>query len=425
MPKKILLINNMLGPFGGGEDVFLQTYHALVNAGCDVECFGTNKKPYFDEINIRYQDQFPPYVDYDKAHSTFEKLALLSKPFANPNAEKALDAVLEDFKPDLVHVHSVFWHLTPSVLKACLKHRIPVVMTLHEARLICPAGTLMKGDNTYCDEVPCAKGNTLPAVTNRCYDGSLTKSILVASEFSYRKLMNYFQHVDYFICPSEALAELVVSKYGMPKHRVLPIANPIENSWFDLPTPTEVGKYFLFVGRLSKEKGVHTLLRAIKLANPAMPLKIIGTGPAEDELKNLARELDLPHVEFLGFKQKADIIPYYQDAIATVVPSEWFETFGMTIVESLACGRPVIASRTGGPKNIIEQSKAGHSFKMGNVNDLASLLTECFQYPEKALALSDQAQAYVRHECNLKHYEAQLMALYDKALKQEEPSHHA
>jgi glycosyltransferase involved in cell wall biosynthesis len=424
MAKKILLINNLLGPFGGGEDVFLQTYHALVHAGCEVECFGTNKKPYFDDINIRYKEYFPAYVDYDKAHSTFEKLALLSKPFANPNAETGLDAVLKAFKPDLVHFHSIFWNLTPSVLKSCAKQGVPVVMTLHEARIICPAGTMMRGDNTYCDDVPCARGNTLPAVMNRCYDGSLTKSMLVASEFLYRKLSKHFDYVHHFICPSEALAELVVSRYGVPSEQVLAISNPIENSWFDLPTPTEVGQYFLFVGRLSKEKGVHTLLKAIKLADPTMPLKIIGTGPAEDELKKLARELDLPNVEFLGFKAKADIVPYYQGAIATVVPSEWFETYGMTIVESLACGRPVIASRTGGPKNIIENSQAGHSFAMGNVNDLASLLSECFQYPEKALALANKAQAYVRHECNLTHYETQLITLYNKILEKEGAIHH-
>ncbi|MFN9692002.1 MAG: glycosyltransferase [Vampirovibrionales bacterium] len=425
MPQKILLLSNLLGPFGGGEDVFLQTYQALVNAGCEVECFGTNKQPFFDTIQVTYQKQFPDYVDYDNAHSLLEKLALVKKPFTNPDAAKGLDAVLGAFKPDLIHMHSVFWNLTPSVLKACTKHGIPIVMTLHEARLICPAGTLMKGNDTYCDEAPCSRGNSLPAVMNRCYDGSLTKSMLVAAEFTFRRLTHSFDHVNYFVCPSEALAELVVSRYGIPKHQVLSISNPIENSWLDLPRPTELGKYFLFVGRLSKEKGVHTLLRAIHLVDPEMPLKIIGTGPEEDALKKLTLELDLPNVEFLGFKAKADIIPYYQNAIATVVPSEWFETYGMTIVESLACGRPVIASRTGGPKNIIEQSKAGHSFKMGDVNDLASLLSECYEFPEKALALADQAQSYVRYECNLKHYETRLMELYHQALNKEESPNHA
>jgi len=409
MALTIIQVNNFLTPFGGAEDIVQKTKVALESSGQTVHLFGTRKQPFFDPA-LATHPHLPSYIDYDKV-SGMAKLTAMRRPFYNTEAKEAFRETLKTTRPDVVHFHNIHWHLSPSVIKPCVELGIPTVMTLHEARNICPAGTLMRGGETFCKELLCTKKSPLNAIKYKCYDGSLPKSGFVAAEFLFRDVHHLLDQIDHFIAPSQALRNLAIES-GISSEKISVVSNPLEIDWLNQTAPTTTGDYFLFAGRLSQEKGVHTLLDALAFAGKDVPLKIAGTGDQADALKKKADNLGLTHVEFLGFTQKDELKELYRHAIATIVPSEWFETFGLTVIESMACGRPVIATNNGGPKNIIEASGAGALFEMKNANDLAQILKSWHNDSMIPLAMGSSALRYVNEHCTLSAYTESLMDAY-------------
>jgi glycosyltransferase involved in cell wall biosynthesis len=270
-----------------------------------------------------------------------------------------LCALIERERPDVAHFHNTFPLISPSAYAACRSHGVPVVQTLHNYRLICP-GALLQRDGRPCED--CVGQSPWPAVRHGCYRDSVFASAAVARMLmTHRRRRTYQESVDVYI----ALTEFAKSRFvrgGLPASRVVVRPNGLAN-------PPEVGAgaghYALYVGRLSAEKGVRTLLEGWREL-PDLPLRIVGDGPLRDELERLA----VPGVTLCGRHSRAEVYRLMQDATLLVVPSEWYEGFPMTVLEGLACGVPLVVSAIGALDAIIGDPDHGRKFAPGDAADL-------------------------------------------------------
>ncbi|MEM0951958.1 MAG: glycosyltransferase family 4 protein [Cyanobacteria bacterium P01_H01_bin.74] len=379
---KVVLAHNFLGPYGGAEQSLYKIYQMLKSRGHEVFFFGTDFQPFFEE-KMPYATFFPRYTDYDNIKTTASVTKNLKKPFWNSEAKKKFDQFLSVVQPDIIHYGSVHWHLSPSVIQSALDFSIPTVMTLREARQICPAGTLLKSGESYCDELLCVKGGCHNVIKHKCYDKSLVKSLFVAAEFKFRKLHQLFSKVNQLISPSYALLDLVAMS-GEPSKKLNFVPNFLDNVWLNqLAKPSGERKYFFYAGRLSAEKGIKYLIDALSQLPEKRPLKIAGHGEALNHLKEQVDALGLQNwVTFVGQLNEKELQKAYSEAIATIVPSIWFENFGRTLIEAMACGSPVIASNLGGMKEIIQDQVTGFLVPPKNSEAIAEAMQRFIQYPD-------------------------------------------
>ncbi|MFH0702001.1 MAG: glycosyltransferase family 4 protein [bacterium] len=372
---KILFLHNYFSVKSGSNTVMFREADILRKNGHEVFFFTTDKQPFWEE-NYKYAKYFPQYTDY----KTLPKLQLLKnifKPFYNFEAEHKLTLFLEKIKPDIVHCHTFFFHLTPSVLRACYKKNIPVTMTVHGAGFMCPAQGLMLNKDTYCKKELCIKGDYFHCLLNKCLGKSFPANFQPVALYSFYKFLKLYDKIALFICVSQAAADLAL-RSGIKKEKLALINNFIDDSLLDIQPKYGNKGYFLYVGRLDKEKGLNYLLDAMKRL-PNTKLHIAGTGDEEKNLKKQAEELNLSNIKFLGFKSGKELEQEYRNCIATILPCNWFEAFGLTIIESFAYGKPVIASNMGGIPEIIENQKNGLIFEAGNIDELANAIEKfCF-----------------------------------------------
>lgn len=287
---------------------------------------------------------------------------------------------IEQHKPDLVHVHNFFPLLTPSIYDACIDKGIPVVQTLHNYRTICPGALLMR-DGNICEK--CITGSPFNAVIYRCYRDSTVGSFAVARMVDHhRKKKTWDSKVNSFI----ALTEFAKKKFiaaGFPEDKIHVKPNFVSDPQHEIGTTGRLGNVHptregaLFVGRLSKEKGVSTLLEA--WGDLEAPLRVAGTGPLESMLTNAHRD----QIQYLGKLDPPSVQKEMSRASFLVLPSEWYEGFPMVLVESFSQGLPIIVSRLGGMAEIIEDGITGRYFEAGNTEDLAEKVRWMNSHPEE------------------------------------------
>ncbi len=410
---KVLVINNYFSNKGGADVCTYAMGNLLKTNGHEVIYYATDSGPLFEE-DYKYRHYFPQGVDYKKL-SRWELLRKNLTPFYNVDAERNLAALIRETRPDIVHCHCIFYTLSPSVLKACYDAKLPVVMTLHGPQLMCPAVKMMKGGDTYCRNEDCVGGNVLPCVTNRCVDKSLVKSAGIAAEYLFRKAHGLYNKIDAFISPSQGLLELAV-RSGIPRQKLHRVYNFVPDELLNTVPDGRPGRYFLYVGRLSREKGVHYLLQAMA-ALPQCRLHIVGTGPDEATLKQQAEGMKLGNVSFLGFQSGEGLETQFRECIATVLPCNWFENFPTSIIETFIYGKPAIGSHIGGIPEMIEDGHTGLTFEPGNVDQLIAALETLHNDPDKALEMGRNARQKAETEYHSSLYYQKLMAIYGPLLQ--------
>jgi len=378
---KVLFINNFFASYGGAESTMYDQASILKENGHEVFFFATNKKPYFEE-NYEYSHFFPEYTDY-RSLTKFDTLKYLLKPFCNSEAKNKLNAYLDEIKPDIVHCHNIYYHLSSSVIEPCKKRNIPVVMSLNDPRLMCPSGTLMYKNKTYCHKELCLSGNIFHCLLNKCKDNNLKASFIATAENLYNKITGYYNLIDIFLCPSHAMRNLAVNSEINPD-KLFVLNSFIKESFLNITPQYRDNGYFLYIGRLSKEKGINYLIEAISKL-PDIKLHIVGKGSEEKKLMELCSELNAANVSFKGFLSDKEVEQEYKNCIATILPCNWFETFGLTVVESFAYGKPVIASKIGAIPELVENNLNGIVFQPGNVEELTSAINKL--YTERKLAV--------------------------------------
>jgi glycosyltransferase involved in cell wall biosynthesis len=385
---KILYINNFFTNFGGAEKVMMDEATLMEENGHQVFFFATDRKPYYDE-NYEYINYFPKFIDYYTL-SRVNSLKELPGIFYNFEAKKNLSLLLNIIQPDIVHVHSVYYHLTPSVLEACFEKNIPVVMTVHDVRLICPSGRLLINDEEYCTDELCLTGSPYHCLIHKCKDKSISRSGLVMTEFIFRKFHSLYDKVSLFICPCMAMQKLLV-KSGFPDNRLKVLHNFLDNHSLKVIPDYKHNGYFLYSGRLAKYKGVGLLLEAMKNL-PNVHLRIAGTGEDEKHFRNLSSDLKLNNVVFLGFLTGEELANEYNNALAIIQPSLWFENFPITVLESFARGKPVIASDVGGLPEMVEHGVSGLIYQSDNKKMLIEAILKLHNNHELAIKMGYNAR---------------------------------
>jgi glycosyltransferase involved in cell wall biosynthesis len=289
-------------------------------------------------------------------------------------------------KPDIVHVHNTFMMISPSIYWACLEARVPVVQTLHNYRLLCPGATFMRNNNV-CEE--CLEHGPWRAVRYGCYRDSRSATAVIAAMLTVHRVSGtWTRAVDHFIATSNfSRAKFVAA--GMPRERISVKPN------FVYPDPgakTGIGDYALFVGRLSPEKGVPTLLTAWERLRSPIPLHIIGDGLQRRELEEQARLRGLSTVCFRGQVTRAQTLEAMREARFLVLPSECYENFPMTIAEAFASGTPVLCSRMGAMQDLVEHGRTGLHFTPGDPASLAAQVMWAWERPERLAVMGHEAR---------------------------------
>ncbi len=394
---KILQLNKYPSFRGGAETVLFDTIRLLEEKGHDVILYST------DERSIVHRPTYT--IPYPKRSDSFVcKANSLSALFYNRKAAKKLQTILEDEKPDIAHIHLYLNGLSVSVLPVLRHYGIPVVMTLHDYREICPSYLLLDRTGNTCEK--CMNGNYLNCIFTRCSKGNFLESSLLALEMYFRR--TFFpseKYVDRFVCVSNFIYKKIERFNPSIAAKSVVIHNPVR-----VPSTThpERGKYLLFFGRLSREKGIPVLLDAMK-GLPGMNLKIAGTGDMKFE--------NIPaNVEFVGFKSKDELTPLIRQAMFTVVPTQSYESFGLSCVESLALGTPVIASDMGALPEIVKHGETGFLFTAGNVAGLRKTIEEAVNMPETAYkTMSNNARESVA-KFSEEDYICKLIRLYEELI---------
>ena len=404
---KILIVDSLFSPLGGGQKIAYDTYSVLKRKGHNVFYWAMNKIPYFIE-NYEFSKQFTPYYS-----GTIDYIKNPIKYYFNYKALGDLQKFVDNIKPDIIHFQS-FWGLTSAIF--LVKTVSKKILTIHDARC-CPATTLMCKNQYFCDRQYCKNGNFLPCVFNGCVNNSYEASIRRALASFIDK--NNLKKIDKFITPSNALkCKMLLANYILKKEKITTINNFLNQNELSIVPNYINNGYFLYIGRLSKEKSVITLLQAMSELPRDIKLHIVGTGPEEENLKKYAEENKLHNIEFLGFKTGADIQDEYQNCIATILPCNWFEIFGMTNIESFANGKPVIASNIGGIPEIVEHNVNGLLFEPANVEQLRECILKYWNNPELVIEHGKKGYEKVLTHYTEDIYYEKLIKLYEETINE-------
>lgn len=365
MPKRVLLVNKFYYPRGGDCVVVLNTESLLRVNGVEVQVFAMD---YPENLQTHYQDQFAPRVSFSGSRSN--QWRAMKRTLGLEGVRERFEAVLDDFKPDVVHLHNIHSYLSPIVAELAHQRGIRVVWTLHDYKLLCPRYDCLLNDKP-CEK--CFRGAKHNAVIHRCMKGSLPASVvawLEALKWNRRKLE---ENTDLFVCPSRFMASKMESGgFNPDKLKVLNnFLDPVKMRQYQAMDPNAPREnYYCYVGRLSAEKGIEDLLEVA--SRLPYKLKIAGTGTLEPAMRIKYGECE--NIEFLGMIDAVDVARLLAGARLSVMPSQCYENNPLSVVESLCAGTPVAGSNMGGIPELIDSSN-GIVFQPNDQETLATAIS--------------------------------------------------
>ncbi len=366
MASRILLVNKFYYPRGGDCIVVLNTETMLRDNGLEAEVFAME---YTDNVKARYQSLFPAQVDFGGGMGN--KLRALKRTLGMGDVKAQFEAVLDEFKPDVVHLHNIHSYLSPVVGEMAHKRGIRVVWTLHDYKLLCPRYDCLL-DAKPCER--CFTGAKRNVITHKCMKGSLPASAVAWLEAVKWNRARLERNTDVFVCPSEFMADKMrQGGFDPAKIKVLNnFLDPVKLERYQsidiAATPRQ--DYYCYVGRLSQEKGIEDLLQVA--SRLPYRLKVAGGGPLEDELRK--KYADVPNIEFLGMLDAEGVVSVLTGAKLSVIPSQWYENNPLSVVESLCAGTPVAGAQIGGIPELIDSGN-GVTFQPFNQEALSTAIT--------------------------------------------------
>jgi len=380
---KILLCHNYYQQRGGEDQSFEQEAAMLRQHGHDVHLY------------TRHNDDIKGMSRGKLARNTIW----------NQETYQQVSTIIRREQPEVMHCNNTFPLISPAVYRAAKDNGVPVVQSLRNFRLMCPGALLMRDSKVCLDCL--GKSIAWPAIVHRCYRGSLTASAVTTAMLAYHRLQKTWQQdVDQYI----ALTEFSRQKFlegGFPAERLSVKCNFLD------PDPgigTGGGGYAVFVGRLSTEKGIETLLAAWSQLKGSTRLKIIGDGPLAETIQQAATQDK--RIELLGFRPLEEVCQILSKAECLVMPSIWYETFGRTIVEAFAVGTPVVVSDLGAMSELVTGSNAGYVFKPGDAQDLAEKVQFLLDDPSHDKEMRDAARDEYEVKYTAEVNYSQLMEIY-------------
>jgi glycosyltransferase involved in cell wall biosynthesis len=396
---KVLMPNAFYYERGGCEVYTFALSKELAEHGHEVVPFSMS-----DERNFpsEYEEYFVDNIDFSEVSADLNfsrRIKAAIRVLYSNEAKRKIRRLIERTDPDLAHVHNIAHHLSPSILVGIKQFGLPIVQTLHDYKLICPSTLLFCGGRV-CER--CKYKKYYNAVIHRCKRGSIGASALAALELYVHRVMRIYEdNVDVFIAPSRFLRDKMI-EFRMDGRKIVHIPQLIDTAAY---APQYEGRdYLVYYGRLSGEKGLHTLVDALRLLRNAK-LYIAGEGPLKSDLES--RAADVKGIRFLGYVEHEKLKELVRNAMFVVVPSECYENAPMSVYEASALGKPVVGSRIGGIPELIEDGVTGLLFEPGNAEDLAGkiehLLGNRSLIPQMGESARDRLE---RRHGKGRHYEA-------------------
>jgi len=403
---RILHVNKFLYRRGGAEAYMEDLAELQVAAGHEVAFFGMAHP---ENTHLEYAAHFPAHIEMEPPPPDLAgRLRGVGRMLYSTSASRGMDAVLADFRPDVVHLHNIYHQLSPSVLRPVARRRVAAVMTLHDYKLACPSYQFLD-HGRICEA--CLGGRFHNAVTRRCKDGSLGASAALAGELFLHTATRAYAPVRVFICPSRFIAGKMAEARVFPS-RLRHVPHFIDTR--GMAVKSSPGGPALVAGRLSAEKGVDVAIRAIGML-PDGHLEIAGTGPEEARLHRLADQLAPGRVRFLGLVPKSEIHELMLAASVVVVPSRWYENQPMVVLEALARGVPVVGSELGGLPELVRPGMTGELVPPDDPAALAAGLRPFLANPAHGWAMRDPARERITAEFSPQRHLARLHDLYAEA----------
>jgi len=403
---RVLYCNKYDYPFSGSEAYLFELIRRMNERGHTTALFSMDhgRPSTFQGRCYRI-----PYLDFKDPDAGFLKKARMAvHALHSTSARRAMRACLDDYGPDVAHIRGIYHHLSPSILWELKGQGVPVLYHLNDFKILCPTYNLV-ADGKACES--CRGGAYFHAFTTGCYAGPLSSAVVLAAEaYLHKWLRTYERCVDLFLAPSEFVrGKLIAAGYPKARIEVLPHfqALPAEER-----LKADEG-YVLYFGRLSPEKGVSELLRAM-VRLPHVPLIIAGDGPERGRLEALARELNLNNVLFAGIVQGARLEQLIAGCRFSVFPSHAYETLGKSILESYAWGRPVVASDLGSRRELVDHGATGLLYQPGDGEELAHSIGFLFDRNDLAADMGARARRRLREKHDPARHLDALLTLYSR-----------
>jgi glycosyltransferase involved in cell wall biosynthesis len=360
---RILQVNKFHYSRGGADKYYLSLGRAQELAGHEVAYFSMQHP----------KNEATPYAKYFVSRLSFneggfkDKLKTPGRMIYSLEAKRKFKKLIADFKPEIIHIHNIYHQISPSILDVAHKAGIPVVMHVHDYKLVCPNYQLF-AHGKICEA--CKRHKYYKCVQKKCFKDSRAKSFLAAVEmYVHHSWLKIYEHkVNTFITPSAFMKDKLI-EFGFPTEKIKVITNPFDPQMALIPGEEnqKTDNYLLYFGRLSEEKGLKVLVEAAAITGSK--LKFVGDGPQKIELDTLAKKINTD-LEFLGFKSGEELKKIILKAKVVVLPSIWLENMPLSLLEALNLGKVVIASNIGGIPEIIKDGENGLLFIPGNIQDL-------------------------------------------------------
>lgn len=410
---RILYCNKYNFPFSGTEVYLFELMELMRSQGHEVALFSMadpRGKP------TEYDQHFVPNVDFKSKRGLMGRARLAAHAIYSREARRRLRRMIAEFLPDIAHVRNIYHHLSPSILWELKAQGVPVLYHLNDFKLICPSYNMVAHGHA-CER--CRGRRFWRVMTEGCYNGAWRSTAVLAAEaYLHRWLHTYEKCVDRFLAPSQFVkVRLMQNGWDPQKIDVLPHFQQLAEQ---TPPAPEADAPILYFGRLSAEKGLTDLLRAMRRV-PHIRLQIAGDGPQRAELEQLALGLGLPCVDFLGHVPTAELRRLIAASRFTILPSHAYETLGKSILESYAQGRTVIASDLGSRRELVREGKTGLLFRPGDVEKLADAISFLAERPGFAAELGAAGRELVRERHSPESHAAVMTQIYQRLVAQNKP----
>lgn len=403
---RILLINKFLYPVGGAETYMFKLGRYLQNLGHEVQYFGMK-----DDRNIvgNHANSYVEAVDYHSRKQKKMLLLLSIETIFSRQACNKVKLVLDDFKPDIVHMNNINFQLTPAIIYEIKKKQIPVIQTVHDVQIACPCHRFyIEHEHKICKD--CKNGKFYWCMLHKCVQGSLLKSLVASIESYFYHWKNTYNLVDCYICPSQFMADQI-TEAGIEKRRV-----QIMYNFSDVIDTSMLAKdksdYVLYFGRFSYEKGIKTLM---DVTEQLRDIKFVfaGSGPLDDDVKEHCKKNT--NCFFAGFKTGPELQTLISKARFSVYPSEWYENCPLSVIESQSLGTPVVGSDLGGTKELIHDGYTGVVFEGGSAAELKRAVERLYHDPDRLKQMSENCTK--EKIMRIDRYVAELMQIYEKNME--------
>jgi glycosyltransferase involved in cell wall biosynthesis len=396
---KVLIANNYFYLRGGSERVMFNDMRALAEAGIEVIPFSAADPA---NVSTPYPARFTRGVDVH-ATNPFRQIQAAWELLDSKRVGGDFGALLDETQPDVVHFHNIYGRLTTSILAEVRRRHLPAVLTAHDYKLVCPS-YLMLRDGQPCEA--CVNGGFYRCALHRCHKNSIATSVVNTAEAYFTRLANRYGAISTFLCPSRFL-EMLLMRSGIEFNRVMYQPNAVDPAAYQ---PRYGGEYVLYAGRLSHEKGLPTLLRAMR--GTGIPLRIAGAGPMEQSVRHAGARGE--PVVWEGHCDGARLEHLFQDAAFVVTPSEWYENAPMTILEAFAYGKPVVATRIGGIPELVTEGTTGQLVDCHAPDQLRIAIRNLWSDRGAQQRMGAQARALVESRLSQAARTESLIGLYER-----------